>query len=354
MRRLRRLRPLKCLAADGADRGRFSDGTHPGAAVFGRTFGEGASVIEVHNLAKNYGGFQAVKGISFNVAEGEIVGFLGPNGAGKTTTIRILTGFHPATSGSASIDGCDVFSQSMESRKRVGYLPESVPLYPEMRVHEYLNFRGKLRGMGRSDREAAIRRVGERCWIRDVIDKPIGHLSKGYRQRVGLADALLHNPKVLILDEPTVGLDPTQIRETRSLIRDLAKDHTVMLSSHILPEVEATCQRLVIIHRGRIVASGTAAELKQRVTGESKLIAELKGVEAEVAAGLKQLPGIKDVKTEHAGGWTRATIGAGADVREEIFRLCMQRHWAIRELRRDIATLEDFFVKIVAGSRESD
>lgn len=311
-------------------------------------------MIEVQNLAKNYGGFQAVKGISFRVAEGEIVGFLGPNGAGKTTTIRILTGFHPATSGSASIDGCDVFSQSMDARKRVGYLPESVPLYPEMRVYEYLHFRGKLRGMSRSDRDGAIRRVGERCWIRDVIEKPIGHLSKGYRQRVGLADALLHNPKVLILDEPTVGLDPTQIRETRSLIRELAKDHTVMLSSHILPEVEATCQRLVVIHRGRIVASGTPEELRQRVTGESKLITEIRGAEGDVAAGLRQLPGTKDIRTESKNGWTRATLGSTSDIREDIFKLAAQRGWTVRELRRDVATLEDFFVKIVAGTHEAE
>ncbi len=310
-------------------------------------------MIEVQNLSKYYGSYCAVNGISFGVREGEIVGFLGPNGAGKTTTIRVLTCFHPASSGTASIAGHDVFSQSMQVRREVGYLPESVPLYLEMRVREYLNFRAKLRGLNSNQRAAAIGRVAERCWIKDVIDRPIAHLSKGYRQRVGLADALLHNPRVLILDEPTVGLDPTQIRETRSLIRDLAKEHTVMLSSHILPEVEATCQRIVVIAKGKIVASGTVDELRNRVTGESRLIAEIKGNEGEVTSGIKQLSGVTDVRVTASNGWTRATVSTKTDQREEIFKLAAQRGWPLRELRREIATLEDFFVKIVAGNRDA-
>lgn len=310
-------------------------------------------MIEVSNLTKSYGGYVAVGGISFSVKEGEIVGFLGPNGAGKTTTIRVLTCFHPATSGTATIAGHDVFSDSMAVRREVGYLPESVPLYLEMRVREYLRFRAKLHGLDRARRESAIGRVADRCWIQDVIDRPIAHLSKGYRQRVGLADALLHNPRVLILDEPTVGLDPSQIRETRSLIRELAKDHTVMLSSHILPEVEATCQRIVIIAKGRIVASGTAEELRNRVTGDSRLIAEMKGPESDVLAGLKQLSGVTDVRCDASNGWTRATVSTRSDLREDIFKLAMQRGWPLRELRREIATLEDFFVKIVAGARST-
>jgi ABC-2 type transport system ATP-binding protein len=310
-------------------------------------------VIEVKNLSKYYGNFLAVNGISFGVGERQIVGFLGPNGAGKTTTIRILTGFHPASAGSATINGFDVFRHSMQSRKQVGYLPESVPLYHEMRVREYLHFRGKLRGMERGARNVAIDRVAKRCWISDVVDRPIGHLSKGYRQRVGLADALLHNPKVLILDEPTVGLDPTQIRETRSLIRELAHDHTVMLSSHILPEVEATCQRIVIIAKGRIVASGTADELRARVTGESNIIVELKAPEAEAAAAVRQIAGVREARGESKSGWTRLTVSAASDVREEIFKLAAQKSWSVRELRRDIATLEDFFVKVVAGTRDA-
>lgn len=306
-------------------------------------------MIDVQNLSKKYGDYSAVNGISFSVDEGEIVGFLGPNGAGKTTTIRILTCFHPATAGTASVAGHDVFTESMSVRRNIGYLPESVPLYTEMRVREYLNFRAKLRGIDRGARAGAIDRVSERCWIRDVVNRPIQHLSKGYRQRVGLADALLHNPRVLILDEPTVGLDPTQIRETRSLIRELAKDHTVMLSSHILPEVEATCRRIVIIAKGSIVASGTPDELRQRVTGESRLISEIKGPESEVTAGIRQMNGVTDVRNESSNGWCRVTIATRNDLREEIYRMSTQRNWPLRELRREVGTLEDFFVKIVAS-----
>ncbi len=308
-------------------------------------------MIEVRDLSKYYGSRCAVNGISFKVNEGEIVGFLGPNGAGKTTTLRILTCYMPATSGSAKVAGYDVFTQSMQVRTVVGYLPESVPLYPEMRVREYLRFRGKLRGMDRGARDSAIARVAERCWLRDVVDRPIGQLSKGFKQRVGLADALLHNPKVLVLDEPTIGLDPRQIRETRSLIRELARDHTVILSSHILPEVEATCERLIIIHEGRLVASGTPEALRERITSEANLIAEVKGPAAEVVEHLRKLAGVTQVTSETVDGWTRVTLATKRDAREDIHKLAAQRGWALRELRRDIATLEDFFVKIVTGPK---
>ncbi len=311
-------------------------------------------MIEVRNLSKYYGNLCAVNGISFSIKEGEIVGFLGPNGAGKTTTIRILTCFQPATTGSASVAGHDVFTESMAVRAQVGYLPESVPLYQEMRVREYLRFRGKIHGLERTARERAIQRVAERCWITDVINRPIGQLSKGYRQRVGLADSLLHNPRVLILDEPTIGLDPTQIRATRTLIRELAQDHTVLLSSHILPEVEATCKRIIIINQGRIVASGTPTELRQRITGDSELIAEFKGSTEEIAAGLQKLDGVSRVETTMRDGWTRVTVTTQKDVREEIYKLSIEKGWPMRELRRDVATLEDFFVKIVAGARDMD
>lgn len=308
-------------------------------------------MIDVQNLSKFYGNYCAVNGISFSVAEGEIVGFLGPNGAGKTTTLRVLTCFHPATSGAASIAGFDVVTQSLQVRSQIGYLPESVPMYPEMRVYEYLRFRGKLRGLDADTRRSAIERVAERCWIKDVVRRPIGQLSKGYRQRVGLADALLHNPKVLILDEPTVGLDPTQIRETRSLIRELAQDHTVILSSHILPEVEATCKRIVIINKGRIVASGTLDDLRQRITGESRLIAEIKGPEAEIRTAVNGLNGLRDVKAEVNNGWVRVSAATQGDQRELLAQLVSKRGWGLRELRWDIPTLEDFFVKIVAQAR---
>lgn len=307
-------------------------------------------MIEVRSLSKFYGKRCAVDKISFSVAEGEIVGFLGPNGAGKTTTIRVLTCFHPADDGQATVAGHDVFRHSMDVRKHVGYLPESVPLYPEMRVREYLQFRGKIRGLDRAARGAAIGRVTQRCWLSEVIDRPIGQLSKGYRQRVGLADALIHNPKVLILDEPTVGLDPGQVRETRSLIRELAQDHTVMLSSHILPEVEATCRRIIIINRGRIVASGTTAELRERVAGEQNTLAEIRGPQSAVEAGLRALGGVTDVRCEPRDGWLRVSIATRGDVREAVFQTVSKNGWSIRELRREGASLEDFFVKIVAGA----
>lgn len=306
-------------------------------------------MIEVQNLSKFYGSFCAVNGVSFSVKEGEIVGFLGPNGAGKTTTIRVLTCFHPATSGTATVAGFDVFKDSLAVRANIGYLPESVPLYPEMRAKEYLRFRGKLRGLSGATIGASIDRVATRCWIKDVLHKPIGTLSKGYRQRVGLADALLHNPKVLVLDEPTVGLDPTQIRETRNLIRELAQDHTVILSSHILPEVEATCQRIVIINKGRIVASGTTGELRERIAGDSRVIAEIKGAEADITAGLRQISGVSDVQSTASNGWVRTLVASRSDPREDIFRVAASKGWPVRELRRETGTLEEFFVKIIAG-----
>lgn len=308
-------------------------------------------MIDVRNLSKYYGNLAAVDDITFKVDEGEIVGFLGPNGAGKTTTLRILTCYMPASSGSATVAGHDVLTESMRVRSAVGYLPESVPLYPEMRVREYLSFRGKLHGLDRRARDGAVRRVTERCWLGDVIGRPIGQLSKGFRQRVGLADALLHNPKVLILDEPTVGLDPAQIRETRSLIRALAAEHTVILSSHILPEVEATCQRLVIIHEGKLVAQGTPDELRRQITTEANLIAELKAPPAEAIELLRKIGGVTNLQSDVHDGWTRLTVAAQRDIREEVSRLAAEKGWPLRELRRDIATLEDFFVKIVAGTR---
>jgi ABC-2 type transport system ATP-binding protein len=307
-------------------------------------------VIEVRNLSKHYGSHRAVDDITFEIGEGEIVGFLGPNGAGKSTTIRVLTCFLPATAGMARVAGHDVFNDSLAVRAAVGYLPENVPLYPEMRVREYLRFRGKLRGLSPPARPVAIQRVTERCWLHEVINRPIGQLSKGYRQRVGLADALLHNPPVLILDEPTIGLDPTQIRETRSLIRELAHDHTVMLSSHILPEVEATCQRIIIINRGKLVAAGSPAELRERISEHARLIAEVKAPAAEVTPAVRELAGVTDLHTSTVDAWTRLLIEARGDVREAVGSLAAARGWPLRELRRDAATLEDFFVKIVADA----
>lgn len=312
-------------------------------------------MIRVTNLTKKYGSFLAVDGISFHVEKGGVVGFLGPNGAGKTTTIRILACYHPATSGGATIAGFDVFKDSIEVRRRVGYLSESVPLYPEMRAREYLNFRGKLRGMTYPERADAIKSVTERCWLGDFIDRPIGQLSKGMRQRVGLADAVMHDPDVLILDEPTIGLDPTQIRETSNLIKELGRRHTILLSSHILHEVEQTCSRTIIIANGRIVASGSPQELREQFSAQSKVIAELRGPQNEVEQGVRSLAGVESVAAASNNGWVRLTVEPKPeqDVREELFKLTKSRGWSLREIRREVATLEDFFIKVTAEQQQT-
>lgn len=313
-------------------------------------------MIQVKNLTKAYGSHLAVDNISFDVEQGEIVGFLGPNGAGKSTTMRILTCFMPATSGSASIAGYDVFNQSLDVRRNVGYLPEGNPLYPEMRAREFLNFRGKLRGLGRAERDTAITRVTERCWLGEFIDRPIGQLSKGMKQRVGLADALLHDPKVLILDEPTIGLDPTQIRETRRLIGDLSRKHTIILSSHILPEVEAVCQRTIIIANGKIRASGMISEVRERIKGASRLIAEIRGPKQEVETAIKQVSGVKRVDGSTVDGWNRLRVESGdsQDVRESIAGVAAKNNWGLRELRLEVGTLEEFFIQITAEASVAD
>lgn len=306
-------------------------------------------MIRVKNLTKRYGSLVAVNDVSFDVERGGVVGFLGPNGAGKTTTLRILTCYHPATSGSATIDGYDVFKDSMEVRRRVGYLPESAPLYPDMRVREYLRFRGKLRGLSPPDIMAGIKGVTERCWLGEFIDRPISQLSKGMRQRVGLADAIMHDPEVLILDEPTIGLDPTQIRETRNLIKELGQRHTILLSSHILPEVEQTCDRIIIIAKGRIVASGSPEELRNQIGATARVITEMRGPQAEVEAGVRALAGVQAVaKVSSEDGWIQLSVDPKPqqDVREDIVRLSSSKGWSLREIRRQGATLEDFFIQV--------
>ncbi len=244
-----------------------------------------------------------------------------------------------------------MLSESLKVRAVVGYLPESVPLYPEMRVREYLNFRGKLRGMDRGVREAAVARVVERCWLSEAVARPIGQLSKGYRQRVGLADALLHSPKVLILDEPTVGLDPTQVRETRALLRELRENHPILFSSHTLSEVEAICQRIIIIHEGRIVASGTVDELTAKVADTRRVFAELKAPQAEATTGVQKLPGVARVVASASDGWTRLDISGKREVLDCVSELAASRGWPVRELRFEAASLEDFFVKAIVDAR---
>lgn len=307
-------------------------------------------MIEVKNLTKYYGPVLAVDNISFAIDEGQIVGFLGPNGAGKTTTMRILTCFMPATSGSATIAGRDVFTESIEVRRRIGYLPESMPFYPEMRVNEYLRFRGRLRGLDPKRLTQRIGYVTESCWLEDVLTRPVGHLSKGYRQRLGLADALLHDPDVLILDEPTVGLDPTQIRATRKLIKQLGERHTILLSSHILPEVEAICRQTMIIAGGKIVASGPVAQLQRDIREHSKLIVEIKGPPDEIETALRAIESVRSLEVTAANGYNHFAIAVAqhADPRERIFELASRNHWPLREMRLEVATLEDFFIRTVA------
>ena len=309
-------------------------------------------MIEVRHLTKWYGRILAVDDISFGVEKGQVVGFLGPNGAGKSTTLKILTCYQPATRGRASVDGFDVLSQSIDVRRRVGYMPEAVPLYPEMRVRELLSFVAGLRDVPRGRRKAAVDRAAERCWLsqpEDMMRRRVGELSRGYKQRVGLAEALLHDPPVLVLDEPTLGLDPAQIRAMRDLIRELGQDHTVILSSHILAEVEQVCKQLIIIAGGRIAATGTPGELRQRVLGPSRIIAEVKANdESTIVPAVKGVAGVRAVESSRAGSWTRLLIQGdpASDLRSDVFKLAVAKAWQVRELRREVGSLEDFFVQI--------
>lgn len=307
-------------------------------------------MIQVDNLVKRYNaGFTAISGLTFSVQKGEIVGFLGPNGAGKSTTMRILSCFMPATSGTAIVAGHDVYQNSIEVRKRIGYMPENVPLYPEMRVNEYLHFRAALKGVPRSKRRSQVEKVSERCGITEVSKRIIGHLSKGYRQRVGLADTLVHDPELIILDEPTIGLDPNQIRQVRELIKDLGKSHTVLLSTHILPEVEMTCSRVIIINKGRIVASDTPENLKRLRMGGGETILEIKA-DTEVARWeFQNIPMIDRVDTAALeGGFCRLKLHpkGDEDLREIAYQHIRERGWILRELTRHRQTLEDVFIQI--------
>jgi len=304
-------------------------------------------MIHVRNLTKFYGDYAAIRDVSFDVPAGQIVGFLGPNGAGKTTTMRILTGYMTATSGQASIADFDVFWQPLEARRRIGYLPESCPLYVEMRVGEYLHFRAGLKGLHGRERRQRREFVMDRCWLKDVQRQIIGTLSKGYRQRVGLADALLADPPVLILDEPTAGLDPSQIRETRNLIRELGKEHTILLSTHILPEVEVTCDRVIIISRGQVKASASLAELVQ-VGGKRVLLAEFEG--SVDPTPMRAVPGVDGVESESIAGGTRLKIAQHPDSEDLSPRVCalaVECGWKLRTLRPEQPSLEERFLKII-------
>ncbi len=305
--------------------------------------------IDVSRLTKRYDAVTALSDVSFTVRSGEIMGFLGPNGAGKTTALRILTGMLAPTEGAVRIDGMEVARHGVEVRRRIGYLPEHVALYPEMRVREDLAYRAAIKGVPRRDRRARVDQSIERCALADVTRKLIGRLSKGYRQRVGLADCLVGTPKILILDEPTVGLDPHQIRQTRALITELGRSATILLSTHILPEVEMLCHRVMIIDKGRIVAVDTPARLRQRLQGSPVLRVELRGNPETIESALTQLPGVVRVNArESSDGFAvfEVETGTGADAREAIFRLAVERHWVLRELSAQRASLEDVFIQL--------
>jgi ABC-2 type transport system ATP-binding protein len=306
-------------------------------------------VISVENLTKRYAAKTAVEGLSFEVEKGEILGFLGPNGAGKTTTMRIVTGFMPATEGTARVDGYDVFDQPIEVKRRIGYLPENPPLYFEMTPLTYLRFVAKLKGVRGARVDEEVKRVMAKVHIEDVKDRIIAKLSKGYKQRVGLAQALLNDPPVLILDEPTIGLDPKQILEVRELIKSLAGEHTIVLSTHILPEVEQTCHRVIIIDKGKIAAVGTPASLRLQAKGAEQVFIEVEGPEAEVLSRLRTTPAVSQVRvvsTENGRSRYEIEGQAHVDIRRDVARAIVNGGWGLLELRATSMSLEDVFIKI--------
>jgi ABC-2 type transport system ATP-binding protein len=306
-------------------------------------------VIEVQHLTKRYGRVTAVDDVSFKVEPGEILGFLGPNGAGKTTTMRILTGYMPASEGRATVAGYDVFTHPIEAKRRTGYLPETPPLYPDMTVREYLDFVARIKGIPPAERTSRVDAVMQRTHVADMAARHCGKLSKGYRQRVGLAQAILHNPEVLVLDEPTAGLDPKQIIETRDLIRSLAGDHTIVLSTHILPEVAQTCQRVVIINKGRVVAVDSPENLTGRLHGAGTIFVQVDAAGADVAPALATVPGVTRVApadTRPGSGAFEIETERGRDVRRELSREIVTRGWGLLELRPMRLSLEEVFLQV--------
>ena len=318
-------------------------------------------MITVKNLTKRYARTVAVDHISFEVQKGQIVGFLGPNGAGKTTTMRILTCFLPPTDGSANVAGFDVLEKPMEVKKRIGYLPETPPLYPEMEVSEYLTFVGRLKGLSGPSLATRVVEVSERCAIADVRNKLISKLSKGYRQRVGLAQAIIHNPDVLVLDEPTAGLDPKQIIETRELIRGLAGDHTIILSTHILPEVEQTCEQVIIINQGKLVATDSVHNLQNRARGAESVMVEVEGRDSALDASLVQqrlekVPGVsrvllKDTRNNRSSFEIESL--KDRSIRGDLARTVVEAGWNLTELRPTAMSLEEIFLQLT-GTEKSE
>ena len=314
-------------------------------------------MIEVANLTKRYAGHTAVSNISFTVGRGEIVGLLGPNGAGKSTTMRILACYLPATAGTVRIGGLDVFQQSAEVRRRIGYMPENNPLHMDMRVREYLKFRARLKGLGIRESRGRVDTVMEQFGLTEVARRIIGQLSKGYRQRVGLADSLVHDPELIILDEPTIGLDPHQIRTVRQLIKNLAQAHTVLISTHILPEAEMTCNRMVIMYEGKILAADTPENLQQLMSSNSQVIAEIAAPLGELTQCWAELPEIEHFDVSAAEGeYYRCALTPrnGLDLRPRIFALARDRGWQLRELTRNRHSLEDVYVQVTRPEEEDE
>lgn len=314
-------------------------------------------MIEVENLTKRYAGHTAVSAISFTVNRGEIVGLLGPNGAGKSTTMRVLSGYLPATSGTVRIAGLDVFHDSTEVRQRIGYMPENNPLHQEMRVREYLKFRARLKGLGMRRSRDRVEVVMEQCGLTDVSRRIIGQLSKGYRQRVGLADALVHEPDLIILDEPTIGLDPNQIRSVRKLIKSLATTHTVLISTHILPEVEMTCNRVLIMFAGKILAADSPENLQGLMSGNGQVLAEIAAPLDALCECWAQMAEILHYDVSPADGeFFRCALTPrdGIDLRPHIFAIVRERGWYLRELTRSRHSLEDIYVKVTHPTEEEE
>ncbi len=306
-------------------------------------------MIETKQLTKRFVGRTAVDGISFELQKGEIVGFLGPNGAGKTTTLRMVTGYIPATSGSVKVAGYDIFKDSLKARREIGYMPESVPLYDDMRVKEYLTFRAKLKGLRGKGVSENVSRVTELCSLGEVRGKLVSTLSKGFRQRLGLADALVHKPALLILDEPTNGLDPNQTRQVRNLIGQLGQEHTIFLSTHLLSEVQMICRRVIIIDKGKVKADATPDDLIQQMRTSGALRLEIRADSETSQKHLQALAGVRRASRETLpDGWLsyQIKVDPGEDVREAIYRLAAEQKWPLRELTLRGVTLEDVFVEL--------
>ena len=315
------------------------------------------AMIEVFDLTKRYAGHTAVSEISFTVGRGEIVGLLGPNGAGKSTTMRILSGFLPATSGTVRVAGYDVFMQSAEVRRRIGYMPENNPLYPDMRVREYLKFRARLKGLGHRQSRQRVDVVLQQCALTDVSRKIIGQLSKGYRQRVGLADALVHEPELVILDEPTIGLDPNQIRAVRQLIKELGRTHTILISTHLLHEAELTCNRMIILREGKILAEGTPDNLQQAMSKSLQVIAEIAAPLADLKKCWEEMADVALFDISPAdGAFHRCALTPrdGIDLRPHVFEAAHQHGWTLRELTRNRHSLEDIYVRLTRQYDEEE